>query len=152
MNKFWKEVVGGQVNTGVYQAGPRHAQKQYGSFKTGRPPRLPFQFVTYFEINPQVTFDQATYDKAEDMRNPRRIAYDYSSLVRAIDLPSVTFTVDKKNSYNKMKPIITTKDFKPFTMTKQIKIMNKMKKTNRNIAQKLTIIVLFWKCNRNSYK
>ena len=117
MGKFWKEVVGGQVNTGVYQAGPRHAQKQYGSFKTGRPPRLPFQFVTYFEINPQVTFDQATYDKAEDMRNPRRIAYDYSSLVRAIDLPSVTFTVDKKNSYNKMKPIITTKDFKPFTMT-----------------------------------
>ena len=57
MGKFWKEVVGGQVNTGVYQAGPRHAQKQYGSFKTGRPPRLPFQFVTYFEINPNVTWD-----------------------------------------------------------------------------------------------
>ncbi len=109
MNKFWKEVVGGQVNTGVYQAGPRHAQKQYGSFKTGRPPRLPFQFVTYFEINPKVTMANGKLASA--------VAYDYSSLVRAIDLPSVTFTVDKKNQYNKLKPIITTKDFKPFTMT-----------------------------------
>lgn len=118
MGKFWKEVVGGQVNTGVYQAGPRHAQKQYGSFKTGRPPRLPFQFVTYFEINPEVTFGQDAYSEVDSsVRNPRRIAYDYSSLVRAIDLPSVTFTVDKKNQYNKMKPIITTKDFKPFAMT-----------------------------------
>ena len=109
MGKFWKEVVGGQVNTGVYQAGPRHAQKQYGSFKTGRPPRLPFQFVTYFEINPNVTMANGKLASA--------VAYDYSSLVRAIDLPSVTFTVDKKNQYNKLKPIITTKDFKPFTMT-----------------------------------
>ena len=109
MGKFWKEVVGGQVNTGVYQAGPRHAQKQYGSFKTGRPPRLPFQFVTYFEINQNVTMANGKLASA--------VAYDYSSLVRAIDLPSVTFTVDKKNQYNKLKPIITTKDFKPFTMT-----------------------------------
>ena len=51
MGKFWKEIVGGQVQQGVYQAGPRHASRQYGSFKTGRPPRLPFQFVTFFELN-----------------------------------------------------------------------------------------------------
>tara|TARA_B100000927_G_C16444248_1_gene461081 strand:- start:374 stop:1519 length:1146 start_codon:yes stop_codon:yes gene_type:complete len=106
MGRFWKEVVGGQVNTGVYQAGPRHASKQYGSFKTGRPPRLPFQFVTYFEVNPEI---KAFLDY--------RGTYDYSSLVRAIDLPSVQFTVDKKNQYNKLKPIITTKDFKPFSLT-----------------------------------
>ncbi len=109
MNKFWKEVVGGQVNTGVYQASPRHASKQYGSFKTGRPPRLPFQFVTYFEINPEVTQAKGQLASA--------VAYDYSSLVRAIDLPSVSFSVDKKNQYNKLKPVIMSKDFKPFSMT-----------------------------------
>jgi|TARA_R110000851_G_scaffold85388_9_gene185715 hypothetical protein len=104
MGKFWKEAIGGQVQTGVYQASPRHASKQYGSFKTGRPPRLPFQFVVYFEINPLVAANNT--DK-----------YQYSSLVRAIDLPSVTFTVDKKNAYNKMRPVLTTKDFKPFTLS-----------------------------------
>ena len=105
MGKFWKEAIGGQVQQGVYQASPRHASKQYGSFKTGRPPRLPFQFVVYFEINPQVV-GVADKDK-----------YNYSSLVRAIDLPSVTFTVEKKNSYNKMKPVLLSKDFKPFTLS-----------------------------------
>ncbi len=95
MGRFWKEVVGGQVQTGVYQAGPRHASKQYGSFKTGRPPRLPFQFVVYFEVNPQVyafVNDQGTQtpDISKDF-------YNYSSLVRAVDIPSVDFTVEKKN-------------------------------------------------------
>ncbi len=115
MGKFWKEIVGGQVQQGVYLAGPRHASKQYGSFKTGRPPRLPFQFVVYFEVNPQVyafVNDQGTQtpDISKDF-------YNYSSLVRAVDIPSVDFTVEKKNQYNKLKPIVTTKDFKPFTLT-----------------------------------
>ena len=98
MGKFWKEAIGGQVQTGVYQASPRHASKQYGSFKTGRPPRLPFQFVVYFEINPLVAANNT--DK-----------YQYSSLVRAIDIPSVTFTVDKKNAYNKMRTCTYYKRF-----------------------------------------
>ena len=104
MGKFWKEAIGGQVQTGVYQASPRHASKQYGSFKTGRPPRLPFQFVVYFEINPAIAMSNT--DK-----------YAYSSLVRAVDLPSVSFSIEKKNAYNKMKPIITSKDFKPFSLS-----------------------------------
>lgn len=107
MSRFWKEVVGGQVQTGVYQAGPRHASKQYGSFKTGRPPRLPFQFLVYFEINPELKM----FEKGSGAK------YDYSALVRAIDMPSMSFTVEKKNQYNKLKPIITTKDFKPFNLT-----------------------------------
>jgi hypothetical protein len=106
MGKFWKEIVGGQVQQGVYQAGPRHASRQYGSFKTGRPPRLPFQFVTYFELNPQLKNLHMNKDE-----------YHYSSLVRAIDMPTVSFTVEKRNQYNKLKPVILTKDFKPFSMT-----------------------------------
>lgn len=106
MGRFWKDLVGGQIKNGIYQAGPRHASKQYGSFKTGRPPRLPFQFLVYFEVNELV---QAYTDY--------RGTYDYSALVRAVDMPSVSFTVEKKNQYNKLKPIITTKDFKPFTFT-----------------------------------
>ena len=106
MGRFWKDLVGGQIKNGIYQAGPRHASKQYGSFKTGRPPRLPFQFLVYFEVNELV---QAYTDY--------RGTYDYSALVRAIDMPTVSFTVDKKNQYNKLKPIITTKDFRPFTLT-----------------------------------
>ena len=92
MGKFWKEIVGGQVQQGVYQAGPRHASKQYGSFKTGRPPRLPFQFVTFFELN-----DTKDFHHGNDQ-------YHYSSLVRAIDMPTVKFTVEKRNQYNKLKP------------------------------------------------
>ena len=106
MGRFWKDLVGGQIKNGIYQAGPRHASKQYGSFKTGRPPRLPFQFLVYFEVNELV---QAYTDY--------RGTYDYSALVRAVDMPSVSFTVEKKNQYNKLKPIITTKDYKPFTLT-----------------------------------
>ena len=105
MGKFWKEIVGGQVQQGVYQAGPRHASKQYGSFKTGRPPRLPFQFVTFFELN-----------NIGDFHAPKD-HYHYSSLVRAIDMPSVKLTVEKRNQYNKLKPVILTKDFSPFTLT-----------------------------------
>ena len=107
MGKFWKEIVGGQVQQGVYQAGPRHASRQYGSFKTGRPPRLPFQFVTYFELNNPIS---------NQLHMPSDI-YHYSSLVRAIDMPSVDITVEKRNQYNKLKPVILTKNFKPFTMT-----------------------------------
>ena len=106
MGKFWKEIVGGQVQTGVYQAGPRHASRQYGSFKTGRPPRLPFQFVTHFELNPELKNLHMNKDE-----------YHYSSLVRAIDMPTVSFQVEKRNQYNKLKPVILTKDFKPFSMT-----------------------------------
>lgn len=105
MGKFWKEIVGGQVQQGVYQAGPRHASRQYGSFKTGRPPRLPFQFVTYFELN-----DTGNFHMPKDQ-------YHYSSLVRAVDMPSVSFQVEKRNQYNKLIPVILTKDFKPFTLT-----------------------------------
>ena len=105
MGKFWKEIVGGQVQQGVYLAGPRHASKQYGSFKTGRPPRLPFQFVTFFELN-----DTKDFHHGNDQ-------YHYSSLVRAIDMPTVKFTVEKRNQYNKLKPVILTKDFSPFTLT-----------------------------------
>lgn len=116
MGRFWKEVVGGQVQTGVYQAGPRHASKQYGSFKTGRPPRLPFQFVVYFEVNPNVyAYVNSEGEKQQFLNN--NDFYKYSSLVRAVDIPSVDFTVEKKNQYNKLKPIVTTKDFKPFTLT-----------------------------------
>ncbi|MDA8956850.1 hypothetical protein N9H30_00610 [bacterium] len=111
MGKFWKEIVGGQVQQGVYQAGPRHASRQYGSFKTGRPPRLPFQFVTFFELN-------NIHGGAD---NPGLIMpddqYQFSSLVRAIDMPSVDLTVEKRNQYNKLKPVILTKNFKPFSMT-----------------------------------
>lgn len=106
MGRFWKDLVGGQIKNGIYQAGPRHASKQYGSFKTGRPPRLPFQFLVYCEVN-----------EAAKAFTDYRGTYDYAALVRAVDMPTVTFTVDKKNQYNKLKPIITTKDFKPFTMT-----------------------------------
>ena len=106
MGRFWKDLVGGQIKNGIYQPGPRHASKQYGSFKTGRPPRLPFQFLVYFEINENV---RAYTDY--------RGSYDYSALVRAVDMPSVSFTVEKKNQYNKLKPIVTTKDYKPFTLT-----------------------------------
>lgn len=107
MGKFWKEIVGGQVQQGVYLAGPRHASKQYGSFKTGRPPRLPFQFVTYFELNNMG--NEGLHQPGDD--------YHYSSLVRAIDMPSVDITVEKRNQYNKLKPVILTKNFKPFTMS-----------------------------------
>ena len=61
MGKFWKEIVGGQVQQGVYQAGPRHASRQYGSFKTGRPPRLPFQFVTFLVSSKNRNNEKTTY-------------------------------------------------------------------------------------------
>ncbi len=107
MGKFWKQAVGGQVQTGVYQASPRHASKQYGSFKTGRPPRQPFQYVIYLEINPVVL--RTGFQNIDPM--------SFSALAKSVDMPSVTFSIDKKNSYNKIKPIIQTKDFKGFSLS-----------------------------------
>ena len=134
MGKFWKEIVGGQVQQGVYLAGPRHASRQYGSFKSGRPPRLPFQFVTFFELNNTAQLARLPIFGKEKDEDGNRIettpafggtagligpndAYTFSSLVRAIDMPSVDITVEKRNQYNKLKPVILTKNFKPFTMT-----------------------------------
>ena len=110
MGKFWKEIVGGQFQQGVYQAGPRHASRQYGSFKSGRPPRLPFQFVTFFELNNVSDRESGSLIMPDDQ-------YQFSSLVRAIDMPSVSFQIEKRNQYNKLKPVILTKDFKPFSLT-----------------------------------
>lgn len=117
MGRAWKEALGGVVQSGVYQASPRHASRQFGSFKTGRPPRLPFQFVTYFQLNPEISARFTGEEAEETGFITQNDPLSLSAVVRAIDMPTVQFTVDKKNAYNRMRPVITSKEFKGFSFT-----------------------------------
>ena len=108
MAKFWKDLIGGQVKNGIYVAGPRHASSKLGSFSTGNPPRLPFQYIVHFDINP--TISAAFFGKNYG-------PYDLAQMVKTIDIPSMSFTVEKRPKYNKQVPVIITKEFKDFNLT-----------------------------------
>ena len=107
MAKFWKELIGGQVKNGIYVAGPRHASSKLGSFSSGNPPRLPFQYIVHFDINPNIL----------GVLLPSSGPFDYAQMMKTIDMPSMSVTVEKKPKYNKNTPVIITKEFKPFAFT-----------------------------------
>ena len=107
MAKFWKELIGGQVKNGIYVAGPRHASSKLGSFVTGNPPRLPFQYIVHFELNKNLM--DVMFHNADE--------YSLAQMIKTIDVPGMAITVEKKPKYNKNVPVILTKDFKPFNIT-----------------------------------
>ena len=106
MAKFWKELIGGQIKNGMYVAGPRHASSKIASFSTGTPPRLPFQFIVHFDLNPNIL---GTIIHGMD-------PYAYAQMVKTVDMPGMAFTVDKRPKYNKNVPVILTKEFKDFNV------------------------------------
>lgn len=107
MAKFWKELIGGQIKNGIYDAGPRHASQRLGSFASGNPPRLPFQYIVHFDINANVLGTLVHGNEP----------YSLAQMVKTIDMPSMSVTVEKRPTYNKNTPCIITKDFKPFNVT-----------------------------------
>lgn len=107
MAKFWKELIGGQVKNGIYVAGPRHASSKLGSFSSGNPPRLPFQYIVHFELNPTL---QALFLNTTG-------PFDLAQMVKTIDIPTMAVTIEKRPKYNKNVPVILTKEFKPFNVT-----------------------------------
>ena len=107
MAKFWKELIGGQIKNGIYVAGPRHASSKLGSFSSGTPPRLPFQYVVHFDINPNILGTLL----------PSSGPFDYAQMMKTIDMPSMSIAVEKRPKYNKNVPVIVSKEFKPFSFT-----------------------------------
>ena len=99
MAKFWKELIGGQIKNGIYDAGPRHASQRLGSFASGNPPRLPFQYIVHFDINANVLGTLVHGNEP----------YSLAQMVKTIDMPSMSVTVEKRPTYNKNTPCIITK-------------------------------------------
>jgi hypothetical protein len=106
MAKFWKELIGGQVKNGIKLAGPRHASSKLASFSTGSPPRLPFQFIVHFDINPSITGNLIH----------KNDPYMLTQMVKQIDMPSMSIVAEKRPMYNKNVPVMVSKDFKPFNV------------------------------------
>lgn len=87
-----------------------HASKTFRTNSYQNAPKLKFLFHTYFEINPDA-WKWQNIDLSDINRT------NFGLIVKNINLPSYTFSVDTMNQYNRKRVIQTKLRYEPITIT-----------------------------------